>query len=163
MQSQSGAVQVGVALVVYGMLSVWMFPCRCWILRDPLELARRIPSPCFCIGGRRIAVHTQPVFKNKTKPHSCCLSERGKRLFLLLLKLLKSVEQEGCDSCRWEGESAFQLIRGEISPGLFSRLDFISAGIEVTRCFSLSLSPGLQSDGASSVQPRVLATPWVTL
>lgn len=45
------------------------------------------------------------------------------------------------------GESAFQLICGEIYPGLFSRFDFIVTGIEVTRCSSLSLSPELQWDG----------------
>lgn len=84
-----------------------MFLCSCGILWDPLELARSIPNPCFYGGGKRIAVHTQPVFKNKTKPHSCCLSEQSKRLFLLLLKLLRSVEQEGCDSCRWGGKCFF--------------------------------------------------------
>lgn len=36
---------------------------------EPLELARRIPNPCFYRGGKRIAVHTQPAFKNKTKPN----------------------------------------------------------------------------------------------
>lgn len=60
------------------------------------------------------------------------------------------------------GESAFQLICGEIYPGLFSRSDFIITGIEVTRCSSLSLSPELQWDGALSVQPKVLAKSWVT-
>lgn len=60
------------------------------------------------------------------------------------------------------GESAFQLICGEIYLGLFSRFDFIISGIEVTRCSSLSLSPELQWDGALSVQPKVLAKSWVT-
>lgn len=35
---------------------------------EPLELARKIPNPCFYRGGKRIAVHTQPAFKNQTKP-----------------------------------------------------------------------------------------------
>lgn len=55
--------------------------------------------------------------------------------FLLLLKLLKSVDQEGCDSCRWGGESAFQLICGKIYPVLFFQFNFINGGIEVTQCF----------------------------
>lgn len=111
---------------------------------EPLELARRIPNPCLYRGGKRIAVHTQPAFKNKTKPHSCCLSEQGKRVFLLLLKLLRSVEQEGCDSCRWEGR--FQLICDKIPPGFFSHLDLISTGIKVTQGVCPSVCP-VQSPG----------------
>lgn len=63
------------------------------------------------------------------------------------------------------GESALQLIWGEIYPGLFSQFDLISAAIEVTPCFSLGLSPELQWDGALSVQPghilgRFLEARW---
>lgn len=61
-------------------------PVHVW---DPLELARRIPNPCFYRGGKRIAAHTQPVFKNKTKPHSCCLSEQGRRLFSVLVEAIE--------------------------------------------------------------------------
>lgn len=85
------------------------------------------------MGGKRIAVHTQYVFK--TKHHSRCLSEEGKILyFSVVLKLLKSVDQEGCDSCGWEGKALSRLIGGKISPSSFSQFNFIHSGTEVTWC-----------------------------
>lgn len=101
---------------------------------DPLELAGSIPNPCFYGGGKRIAVHTQPVLKNKTKPHSCCLSEQRKKTFSVVV--VEAVEK--CVILADGGESAFfQLICDKIPPGLFSQLDLTSTGIEVTRGLSL--------------------------
>jgi len=66
---------------------------------------------CFCAGGKRIAVHTQYVCK-KTKQKTIHVAFQSKEkyfTFLLLLKLLRSVDQEGCESCRWEGKKCFPI------------------------------------------------------
>lgn len=54
-----------------------------------------------------MAVHTQYVFLKKTKEKTFMLPFRMRKkyfTFLLLLELLKSLDQEGCDSCRWGGK-----------------------------------------------------------
>lgn len=52
-----------------------------------------------------MTVHTQYVFlKNKTNNIRVAFQNKEKVLylfFLLLLKLLKGLDQEGCDACRW--------------------------------------------------------------
>jgi len=80
-----------------------------------------------------MTVHTQSVFfKKKTKTFMLPFRIRKKYFtFLLLLKLLKSLDQEGCDSCIWGG-SAFQLICGKIYISLFFQVSFINSEIEVT-------------------------------
>lgn len=83
------------------------FYADCSILLNTIGFASRIQNIhlLLFLYRRKVTVHTQYVFK-KTKQKTIHVAFQNKEkyfTFLLLLKLLKRVDQEGCDSCRWGG------------------------------------------------------------